>query len=31
MRDLRKGFVFFMDQEKKDIKRHQAIEKAMKL
>lgn len=31
MRDLRKGFVFFMDQEKKDIKKHQAIERAMKL
>ena len=25
LKDLRKGFIFFMDQEKKDIKRHIAI------
>ena len=31
MRDLRKGFVFFMDQEKKDIRKHQAIKRALKL
>ena len=31
LKDLRKGFVFFMDQEKKDIKRHIAIQRAQKL
>lgn len=31
VKDLRKGFVFFMDAEKKDLKRHIAIQKAMRL
>ena len=31
MRDLRKGFVFFMNQEKKEIRKHQAIDRAVKL
>lgn len=30
MRDLKKGFVFFMEQEKKDIKRFIHLEKAEK-
>ena len=30
MRDLKKGFVFFMDQEKKDIARFIKREKALK-
>lgn len=31
VKDLRKGFVFFMDAEKKDLKRHIAIQKALRL
>jgi len=31
LRDLRKGFVFFMDQEKKDIKKYVAAEKAKRM
>ena len=31
MRDLRKGFVFFMNQEKKEIRLRQAIDRAAKL
>ena len=31
MKDLRKGFVFFMDQEKTDMKRHAAVQRALKL
>ena len=30
MKDLKKGFIFFMDQEKKDIKRFITIERAHK-
>lgn len=31
MKDLRKGFGFFMDAEKKDLKRHIAVQKAHRL
>ena len=31
VKDLRKGFIFFMDSEKKDLKRHDAIQKALRL
>ena len=31
MRDLRKGFVFFMDQEKADLRRHIAMRKTLKM
>jgi len=30
MRDLKKGFVFFMDMEKRDINTHVQVEKAIK-
>lgn len=31
MKDLRKGFVFFMEQEKADLKRHAKVMRAAKL
>ena len=31
LKDIRKGFIFFIDQEKKDIKRHIAIQRAQKI
>ena len=31
MKDLKKGFVFFMEQEKKDIQRYARIERALKM